>query len=96
MDPFTPRVTMAAVWTGGTGIELRKVDIPELVDGDVLVRVRLATVCGSDLHTVTGRRPAACPSILGHEAVGDVVAAGAGCDGRDRPAGGLVGHRRMR
>ncbi|GAB5897432.1 alcohol dehydrogenase catalytic domain-containing protein [Mycolicibacterium mageritense] len=77
MDPFTPRVTMAAVWTGGTGIELRKVDIPELDDGDVLVRVRLATVCGSDLHTVTGRRPAACPSILGHEAVGDVVAAGA-------------------
>lgn len=76
MDTLTPRVTLAAVWTGGSEVELQKVEIPELGDGDVLVQVRLATVCGSDLHTVTGRRSAACPSILGHEAVGDVVAAG--------------------
>lgn len=77
MDSLTPRVTLAAVWTGGTGVELHKVEIPELGDDEVLVRVRLATVCGSDLHTVTGRRSAACPSILGHEAVGDVVGVGA-------------------
>ncbi|MGV9798733.1 zinc-binding dehydrogenase [Mycobacterium sp. NPDC003449] len=76
MDPVPPRVTTAAVWTGGSGVELRKVEIPELGDGDVLVRVRLATVCGSDLHTVSGRRPSPCPSILGHEAVGEVVGAG--------------------
>ncbi|WP_222844516.1 alcohol dehydrogenase catalytic domain-containing protein [Saccharomonospora sp. CUA-673] len=40
--------------------------------------VDLATVCGSDRHTVGGRRSAPCPSVLGHEAVGRVVAAGAG------------------
>lgn len=68
-------MTRAAVWTG-TAIELQKVDVPELEDGDTLVRVRLATVCGSDLHTVSGRRPAACPSVLGHEAVGEVVDVG--------------------
>ncbi|MGV0743691.1 zinc-binding dehydrogenase [Mycolicibacterium sp. XJ870] len=78
MDPLTPRVTLAAVWTGGPGVELQKVEIPELGDGDILVQVRLATVCGSDLHTVSGRRSAACPSILGHEAVGEVVGVGAG------------------
>lgn len=78
MDPVSSRLTTAAIWTGGTDIDLRRVEIPDLADGETLVRVRLATVCGSDLHTVTGRRPGACPSILGHEAVGDVVAVGAG------------------
>lgn len=76
MDPLPPRVTRAAVWTG-SGVEIQKVDVPELSAGETLVRVRLATVCGSDLHTVTGRRRAECPSVLGHEAVGDIVAAGA-------------------
>jgi putative phosphonate catabolism associated alcohol dehydrogenase len=79
MDPIPPRVTMAAVWTGA-GVDVLTVPIPALGAGEVLVRVRLATVCGSDLHTVTGRRPAACPSVLGHEAVGDVVATGPGAD----------------
>lgn len=79
MDPIPPRMTMAAVWTG-SGVDVRTVPIPALGAGEVLVRVRLATVCGSDLHTVTGRRPAACPSVLGHEAVGDVVAVGPGAD----------------
>ena len=79
MDPIPPRVTLAAVWTG-SGVDVRTVPIPALGAGEVLVRVRLATVCGSDLHTVTGRRPAACPSVLGHEAVGDVVATGSGAD----------------
>ncbi|MFT7836889.1 zinc-binding dehydrogenase [Saccharothrix sp. BKS2] len=46
--------------------------------GEVLVRVDLATVCGSDLHTVSGRRPSPEPSVLGHEQVGTVVAVGEG------------------
>ncbi len=75
MDPIPPRVTVAAVWTG-SDVDVRTVPIPDLGPGEILVRVRLATVCGSDLHTVTRRRPAACPSILGHEPVGEVVAAG--------------------
>ncbi|WP_405605934.1 zinc-binding dehydrogenase [Streptomyces sp. NBC_01410] len=44
--------------------------------GEVLVRIDLATVCGSDLHTVSGRRPSPTPSVLGHEQVGTVVAVG--------------------
>ncbi|MGA9870852.1 MAG: alcohol dehydrogenase catalytic domain-containing protein, partial [Rhodococcus sp. (in: high G+C Gram-positive bacteria)] len=77
MDQIAPRLTRAAVWTPD-GIDIRTLDIPELAPGDVLVRIDLATVCGSDLHTVSGRRPGACPSILGHEAVGRVIAVGDG------------------
>ncbi|MGW4693696.1 zinc-binding dehydrogenase [Kitasatospora cineracea] len=46
--------------------------------GELLVRIDLATVCGSDLHTVTGHRPSPAPSLLGHEQVGTVVGVGAG------------------
>jgi putative phosphonate catabolism associated alcohol dehydrogenase len=46
--------------------------------GEVLVAIELATICGSDLHTVAGHRPAPTPTILGHEQVGRVVAAGEG------------------
>jgi len=49
---------------------------PELQPGETLVRVTACTICGSDLHTLAGRRPAPAPSILGHEAVGVEVATG--------------------
>ncbi|MGW1739857.1 zinc-binding dehydrogenase [Nocardia sp. NPDC001965] len=75
MDTLTRRLTRAAVWSE-TGVELRDIELPTPGPGELLVRVSLATVCGSDLHTVAGRRPAPSPSILGHEAVGRVVAAG--------------------
>lgn len=55
--------------------------------GECLVQITLATLCGSDLHTHTGRRHGPTPCILGHEAVGRVLAVG---EGRD-PA--LVGSR---
>jgi threonine 3-dehydrogenase len=70
--------TVAAVWRGGDDIALESIPVPPLEPGEVLVRVRLATVCGSDRHTVSGRRSQPCPSILGHETVGEIVALGAG------------------
>jgi putative phosphonate catabolism associated alcohol dehydrogenase len=69
--------TIAAVWRGNGEIAVEPVTVPSLTPGDVLVRVRLATVCGSDRHTVSGRRSQPCPSILGHETVGEIVALGA-------------------
>lgn len=68
--------TVAAVWRGGADIALEWVPVPDLKPGEVLVRVRLATICGSDRHTVAGRRSQPYPSILGHEAVGEIVALG--------------------
>lgn len=46
--------------------------------GRVLVAIDLATICGSDLHTVHGRRNSPYPGILGHEQVGHVAAIGSG------------------
>lgn len=69
-------MTLAAVWRGGGSVALEQFPLPEPGDGEVLVRVRLATVCGSDRHTVKGRRSQPCPSVLGHEAVGTVESVG--------------------
>ncbi|MFA6366833.1 MAG: alcohol dehydrogenase catalytic domain-containing protein, partial [Candidatus Hydrogenedentales bacterium] len=48
-------------------------------ENDVLVRVRAAAICGSDVHGMdgsTGRRIP--PIVMGHEASGEIVEAGAG------------------
>jgi putative phosphonate catabolism associated alcohol dehydrogenase len=69
----------AMVWPGdGHAHEAVAVPGVRLAPGDVLVRVELATVCGSDVDTVLGRRPAQAPLVLGHEQVGRVVALGRG------------------
>jgi putative phosphonate catabolism associated alcohol dehydrogenase len=49
-----------------------------LAEGEALVEVELATICGSDVRTVRGSRPAPSPLVLGHEQVGRVVAVGEG------------------
>lgn len=50
----------------------------ELRPGEALVEVELATVCGSDVHTVLGHRRQPAPGVLGHEQVGRIVALGPG------------------
>ena len=48
--------------------------------GEVLVRVRAAGLCHSDLSVIDGNRPRPVPMVLGHEAAGIVEAVGAGVD----------------
>jgi alcohol dehydrogenase len=57
--------------------------VPEPTGADVLVRVTACTLCGSDLHTFEGRRPAPAPSVLGHEIVGRIEALGPAPPRRD-------------
>lgn len=77
----------AAVWRGvDEGFSVDQVPLPDLRKGEVLVRTELATICGSDLHTINGDRPTPLPTVLGHEAIGQVVATG----GEVRSAGGEV------
>lgn len=55
---------------------------PEPGEGEVLVRVRACSVCGSDVHGMDGstgrRRP---PIIMGHEAAGEIAQLGPGVTG---------------
>lgn len=46
------------------------------LETDVIVAVRRAGICGSDLHQYHGREPVAPGTIPGHELAGEVVAVG--------------------
>ena len=48
--------------------------------GEVLVRIRMSTICRSDIHSYEGRRPNPCPGVLGHEIIGTIVELGTGVE----------------
>lgn len=61
----------------GRPFELEDVPTPRAEENDVLVRVKAAGICGSDLHYVHGRSTLPrLPAILGHEVAGLVEATG--------------------
>ena len=64
----------------GPGLDLREVPDPEIGINDVLVRVRKAGICGTDLHIESwdpwAARTIHPPLIVGHEFVGDIVEVG--------------------
>ena len=65
----------------GQPFEFRALPLPErIAPGELLVEISMATICGSDLHTLEGRRHESTPAILGHEAVGKITAIGLGRD----------------
>jgi len=47
---------------------------------EILVRVRAAGLCHSDLSVIDGSRPRVMPMVLGHEGAGEVVEVGEGVD----------------
>jgi 2-desacetyl-2-hydroxyethyl bacteriochlorophyllide A dehydrogenase len=68
---------------------LRRVPRPEPGPGEVLVRVGVAGICGSDVEVLEGRRPARYvryPIIPGHEWAGMVEAVGPGVENIDEGA----------
>ncbi len=57
----------------GEPLEDREYPLPDdLEPGAILVKTKIATVCGSDMHSWKGRRPFPVPSVMGHEGVGIV------------------------
>ena len=63
----------------GTAFRMVELPLPSALQaGELIVEMALATICGSDLHTHSGRRMEPSPCVLGHEGVGRVIASGAG------------------
>ncbi len=75
---------MKALVFGGAGERSwDSVDDPGIEDPtDVIVKVEMTTICGTDLHILKGDVPAVTEGrILGHEAVGTVVEIGSAVSG---------------
>ncbi|MDF2568404.1 MAG: alcohol dehydrogenase [Sporomusa sp.] len=55
-------------------LEIAEIEIPVLAEGQVLIKLAAAGVCGSDVHISKGEDPRTpLPIILGHEGVGTVI-----------------------
>ncbi len=64
----------ALVWHGDTRIDLEDLPDPPSKEGELVLEIELAGICGSDLHAYRGHPgPRHPPLILGHEAVGAVA-----------------------
>jgi L-iditol 2-dehydrogenase len=75
---------MAAVLYGKEHLQVESVAVPTIERGDLLVRVKVALTCGTDVkvfHRGYHARMIVPPAVFGHELAGDVVALGEGVRG---------------
>jgi threonine dehydrogenase-like Zn-dependent dehydrogenase len=78
------KMMQAAYLPGNSTVELRSVAVPAPNHGEVLIRVKASTICGSDIrciyHEHLGKGPEGYQGVIaGHEPCGQVVEAGSGC-----------------
>lgn len=73
------RTMLAAVLYGKEDLRIEPVAVPQLGPGDILVRVRVALTCGTDVKVFRRgyhARMIVPPALFGHELAGDVVEVG--------------------
>jgi L-iditol 2-dehydrogenase len=78
-----PATARAAVMTEFSApLEIRELPVPEPEPRALVVKVRAASICGTDVHFWHGHGNSTwrLPVVLGHEIVGEVAAIGAGAD----------------
>ncbi|TXT11080.1 hypothetical protein VHUM_01831 [Vanrija humicola] len=74
--PALPATMRAVVINGPFDVKVKEVPVPKLEkDTDVLIKVHLAGLCGSDLHAYRGHEEAS-GYVMGHEVVGTIVETG--------------------
>ncbi len=66
---------------GDGNVEVRDIPEPRPAAGQVLIAVRAAGICGTDLHILHDEFTSFPPVVLGHEVSGEVVEVGDGVEG---------------
>ncbi len=69
----------AAVFDGET-VKLKEVSEPQILDSQVLIKVKAVGICGTDIAIIKGDLPTPTPIILGHEFSGEIVQVGSNVD----------------
>ena len=72
------KIKAAILWEQGAPLSVEEAELEAPRAGEVLVEVRAAGVCHSDLHPARGDWPARTPLVLGHEGAGVVREVGEG------------------
>ena len=71
---------LAALLKAPGELEIADVETPRAGEGDIVIRVRAAAICGTDLRIISGKKKKGVrfPSIIGHEFAGEVIDVGRG------------------
>jgi putative phosphonate catabolism associated alcohol dehydrogenase len=77
-DPIPASGRLAVYGAPNRPFEIVSLPIRAPRKGEALVKIRMCTICRSDIHSYLGHRPNPCPGVLGHEIIGDIVALGEG------------------
>jgi Zn-dependent alcohol dehydrogenase len=72
------KVNAAILWEQGAPLSVEAAELGGPRAGEVLVELKAAGVCHSDLHPARGEWPVRTPLVLGHEGAGVVREVGAG------------------
>lgn len=76
------KMMLQQVMTAPGEIIFREIPIPAPQAGEVLVRIQMIGVCGSDIHVYHGKHPfTSYPVTQGHEVSGEIAALGEGVEG---------------
>ncbi len=92
----------AAFLPGNSTVEMRTVPVPVPGHGEVLLRIKASTICGSDIrciyHEHLGKGPEGYQGVIaGHEPCGQIVAEGPGLSPlQDRRPRHRLPHLRLR
>jgi L-iditol 2-dehydrogenase len=74
-----PKTMRAGVFREKGVVRVEEVPVPEVGEGEVLIKVAACGICGTDIKKIF-HRYVEPPQILGHELAGTVVAVGRGVD----------------
>src|SRR5579872_91112 len=77
----TSELMRALVFRGPNQIGVEIVPIPRAGIGEAVIRVKLTTICGTDVHILKGEYPVKPGLVIGHEAVGVIHEIGPGVTG---------------
>ena len=70
------------VMTAPGQIVFRQIPVPQTQPGQILVRIQMIGICGSDIHVYHGKHPfTSYPITQGHEVSGEIVALGEDVEG---------------
>jgi alcohol dehydrogenase len=69
---------LAAPYATSRPLRIVDIELDPPGHGEVLLRIRAAGLCHSDLSVISGDRPRPLPMVLGHEAAAEVVQCGPG------------------
>jgi L-iditol 2-dehydrogenase len=68
---------LQAVMTSPGKIEFQEVNVPEVGDNQILIKIMRIGVCGSDIHVYHGKHPyTSYPVVQGHEVSGQIESVG--------------------